>query len=67
MCIRDRFDFKAGSVNKLLMALHIIAEPVNWKMNGLFTQLIVAFVPVSYTHLDVYKRQVDGQTDLRPC
>ena len=29
---------------KLLMALHIIAEPVNWKMNGLFTQLIVAFV-----------------------
>ncbi len=38
------FDFKAGSVNKLLMALHIIAEPVNWKMNGLFTQLIVAFV-----------------------
>lgn len=28
------FDFKAGSVNKLLMALHIIAEPVNWKMNG---------------------------------
>jgi len=26
------------------MALHIIAEPVNWKMNGLFTQLIVAFV-----------------------
>ena len=31
-------------MNKLLMALHIIAEPVNWKMNGLFTQLIVAFV-----------------------
>lgn len=38
------FDFKAGSVNKLLMALHIIGEPVNWKMNGMWTQFIVAFV-----------------------
>lgn len=38
------FDWKAGSVNHLLMSLHLIAEPVNWKGNEWFSRIIVALV-----------------------
>lgn len=38
------FDWKVGSVNQLLMSLHIISEPINWKGSPLLSQLIVAFV-----------------------
>lgn len=38
------FDWKVGSVNQVLMSLHLISEPINWKGNALYSQLIVAFV-----------------------
>ncbi len=38
------FDWKVGSVNQILSALHIITEPINWKGSPLLAQLIVAMV-----------------------
>ncbi len=38
------FDQQAGSVNKLLLALNLISEPIAWKMSPGFCQGIVAFV-----------------------
>ena len=38
------FDWKAGSVNQVLMTLHIIKDPINWKGSPLLSQLIVALV-----------------------
>ena len=38
------FDWKVGSVNQVLMSLHIISDPINWKGSALLSQLIVAFV-----------------------
>ncbi len=38
------FDWKAGSVNQVLGALHLIKEPIHWKGSPLLAQLIVAMV-----------------------
>ena len=38
------FDWKAGSVNQVLMTLHIIKDPINWKGSPLLSQLIVSLV-----------------------
>ena len=38
------FDWKAGSVNQVLMTLHIIKDPINWKGSPLLSQLIVTLV-----------------------
>ena len=38
------FDWQGGSVNRLLIALGILSEPVNWKMSGPITQGIISFI-----------------------
>lgn len=38
------FDWQGGSVNRLLMALQLIGEPVNWKMSAQFAQGIISFI-----------------------
>ena len=58
MCIRDR----AGEPRFILLMVYLILLNLGliaivyfkrWHFVG-----IISFVPVSYTHLDVYKRQV---------
>ena len=62
MCIRDRFypweDFKGARVNRFsfLSALPVIFDMTNGPME-LDRSLEDSYGPVSYTHLDVYKRQ----------
>ena len=73
MCIRDRLDFQQedGLMSALPLALNRIEI-----QRGLTTSSLAIFVPfttqepVSYTHLDVYKRQVHGfyrQAVSEPC
>ncbi len=38
------FDWQGGSVNRLLVALGLIAEPINWKMSAAFSQGIISFI-----------------------
>ncbi len=37
------FDWQAGSVNKILLSLSILSEPVNWMIKGGFAQGVVIF------------------------
>ena len=54
MCIRDRSNTEAGS--QLIANQKAVSCFDNYANNEL-----AGAVPVSYTHLDVYKRQVDTQ------
>lgn len=38
------FDWQAGGVNKVLMALNLISEPINWRMSAPFSRGIISFV-----------------------
>ena len=52
MCIRDRYSTVKPHLERL--QLYCISES---KLFVTFTTAGVSIVPVSYTHLDVYKRQ----------
>ncbi|MFD1676644.1 carbohydrate ABC transporter permease [Alicyclobacillus fodiniaquatilis] len=36
------FDWKTGSINKMLVAMHLVSQPVNWFGHPLLAQIIVA-------------------------
>lgn len=38
------FDWQAGSVNKVLLSLGIIQDPVNWMISGSFAQALIIFI-----------------------
>lgn len=38
------FDWQAGSVNKVLLSLGIIQDPVNWMISGSFAQGLIIFI-----------------------
>ena len=56
MCIRDRF---YGYLPFMVLPLYSTLEKTNWTLLEAAADLGAnGFRPVSYTHLDVYKRQV---------
>ena len=70
MCIRDSLYYPFGQ--HILSGAKLIAHHPNlyavYLTNhgcGPDTMLSHLFKPVSYTHLDVYKRQVEGLTTIR--
>ena len=63
MCIRDRFQqdtffFIGGSIYKNISDVVVFRVAV-------MPEVLMYHVPVSYTHLDVYKRQVHARVDRR--
>ncbi|WP_099223024.1 carbohydrate ABC transporter permease [Listeria costaricensis] len=38
------FDWQTGTVNKILLDLHIIDDPVNWLKNPIWSRLIISFL-----------------------
>ena len=65
MCIRDR-DNSHPLAEMLIGAALFVAGLLIPAMAVKLVLLIAAYLPVSYTHLDVYKRQ-DGHQGLHPC
>ena len=67
MCIRDRYYFGRNKIDYNWLVVTAACMLVNAakfnKVNGFNEDMPVAYndvEPVSYTHLDVYKRQVCG-------
>ena len=60
MCIRDRYDYEE-TIESLKRVFGIVGIcPVVRVEDRGFEQLskdVISYMPVSYTHLDVYKRQ----------
>ena len=68
MCIRDRaYDASDYAPRVVAKGRGLIAEQIiaKAKENGVFVHeskdLVALLMPVSYTHLDVYKRQGESQ------
>ena len=58
MCIRDRYEIVPAAVaQKAIPACNITFIAGGEMKQALSGYLSVLFEPVSYTHLDVYKRQ----------
>ena len=62
MCIRDRYECKA---NKKAKKYHNVVEQSRRLYSNIFYKLRDS-IAVSYTHLDVYKRQMD-YCECRRC
>ena len=78
MCIRDRY--RHASLYKAFLLFgtsffsdrkikHLLGN-INHRIEGVRTHFSI-FKPVSYTHLDVYKRQIEnhapGEINFLPC
>ena len=60
MCIRDRTDLTVGE--RILSAVQATQEAVGLNTNlGIILLCAPMIQAVSYTHLDVYKRQVEAR------
>ena len=57
MCIRDRFISSASDNMNIVMAMNMGADDFIAKPFDLEVLMAKVQAPVSYTHLDVYKRQ----------
>ena len=58
MCIRDRVKFDGDIADAIGAFLAIIMMPLTYSIaNGIMFGIVSWVIPVSYTHLDVYKRQ----------
>ena len=62
MCIRDRFK-KAGGVRADFTLKAVNDGHLEGRENGIIQLKGEKFMPVSYTHLDVYKRQYQSKQD----
>ena len=58
MCIRDGCCSLSESGAQAEGA-HVLERCIGWKLGGLLRKTAVSLYAVSYTHLDVYKRQED--------
>ena len=75
MCIRDRgysssylshlFKEKTGMTLQSYLARKKIERGVELMKSGCYSWTQIALEPVSYTHLDVYKRQVQPHVPCR--
>ena len=58
MCIRDRVRVMTGSNDNSSLGLYKAVEKTDENGNNYFAYEEMFTGPVSYTHLDVYKRQI---------